>query len=273
MTRILIYAISLLFVAGLQLRVAIAEERLVLTGSSTVAPIAGEIARLYEKSHPGVHIDIQTGGSSRGIIDLRRGLSDIAMVSRALRPEERDDLAGHMIARDGLVVIVHENNPIRRLSSDAIRRIYTGKARNWSDFGGPPGTIVIVSKAEGRATLELFLEYFGLESKNLTPDIIIGDNQQGIKIVVGNPNAIAYVALSTAIYSIRNGDSIALVALDGIEPTAEAVATGRYPLIRELNLVTGGTPIEPLAQMFIEFAVSERVLPVLESFDVAAPAR
>ena len=195
------------------------------------------------------------------------------MVSRALRPEERDDLAGHMIARDGLAIIVHENNLMRRLSRAAIRRIYTGKKRRWSDFGGSPGTIVVVSKAEGRATLELFLEYFELQSRDLTPDVIIGDNQQGIKIVAGNPNAIGYVALSAAIDSIRNGAPIALVAFDGIEPTAGAVATGRYPLIRELNLVTGRTPKGPLVQRFIEFAVSDRVRPVLESFDVAPPAR
>ena len=85
--------------------------KLTLTGSSTVAPLAGELAKRYESLHPGVRIDVQTGGSSRGIADARRGTADIGMASRALKPGE-EDLAAHTIALDGITVIVHKDNPV-----------------------------------------------------------------------------------------------------------------------------------------------------------------
>src|SRR5919198_550720 len=57
---------------------------LVVTGSSTVYPLMRDIVRRFERSNPGVSIAIRSGGSGKGIADLRAGLSDIAMLSRQL---------------------------------------------------------------------------------------------------------------------------------------------------------------------------------------------
>ena len=62
--------------------------------------------------------------------------------------------------------------------------IYTGKIVNWKDAGGNDAPITVVNKAEGRSTLELFLHYFGLKNTDAKPQVVIGDNQQGIKTVV-----------------------------------------------------------------------------------------
>ena len=63
-------------------------KKLVLTGSSTVAPVMHEIARRFESQHPEYRIDVQTGGSSRGIGDAKNGVADIGMASRDLKPTE-----------------------------------------------------------------------------------------------------------------------------------------------------------------------------------------
>ncbi|MFQ5744400.1 MAG: substrate-binding domain-containing protein, partial [Acidobacteriota bacterium] len=73
--------------------------KLVLTGSSTVAPLASEIGKRFETLHPQTRIDVQMGGSSRGIADARQGLADIGLVSRALHADE-SDLHAFTIARD-----------------------------------------------------------------------------------------------------------------------------------------------------------------------------
>ena len=65
-------------------------EKLVLTGSSTVAPLAAEIGKRFESLHSNVRVDVQTGGSSRGVSDARAGLADIGMASRALKDDEKD---------------------------------------------------------------------------------------------------------------------------------------------------------------------------------------
>lgn len=67
--------------------------KLVLTGSSTVGPLASELGKRFEALHSDVRIDVQTGGSGRGITDARQGLADIGKVSRALKDDEHDLLA------------------------------------------------------------------------------------------------------------------------------------------------------------------------------------
>ncbi|MDT0496642.1 hypothetical protein RM530_04605 [Algiphilus sp. W345] len=52
-----------------------AADKLVLTGSSTVAPLAAELGKRFEQQQPGTRIDVQSGGSSRGVQDARSGLA------------------------------------------------------------------------------------------------------------------------------------------------------------------------------------------------------
>lgn len=234
-----------------------ASQRLVLTGSSTLAPLAGEIARRFESFHPGVRINVQTGGSSRGIHDVRKGIAVIGLVSRALKADEAD-LQAFTIAQDGISLIVHSGNPVTALNRKQIADIYTGRITHWNAVGGADARIAVVNKAEGRSTLELFLGYLQLKNSEIKPHIIIGDNAQAIKTVTGNPHAIGYVSIGAAEYEARRGAPVRLLSLDGIAASAENVRQGIFPLSRPLNLVTVGEP-QGLARRFIEFARSPQV--------------
>jgi ABC-type phosphate transport system substrate-binding protein len=154
--------------------------RLTLTGSSTIAPLALEIAKRYEEQNGNVRIDVETGGSSRGMADARKGLADIGMVSRSLKADEAD-LTGHLLARDGVGIIVHASNPIEAITGAEVVSIYKREITSWETLGGPNAGIVLIHKAEGRSTLEVFLDHFKLDNPSIKPDVIVGDNEQGIK--------------------------------------------------------------------------------------------
>lgn len=233
------------------------QQTLTITGSSTVAPLVTEIAKRYESQHESVRIDVQTGGSSRGIADARRQLADIGMASRALKPTETD-LAGHLIAIDGVAMIVHADNPVQTLSNEQIVQIYQGKLTNWQQVGGLNTEIVVINKASGRSTLEVFLKHFKLENDAIQASVIIGDNEQGIKTVSGNMSAIGYVSVGAAEYQMQNGVPIRALPLAGVPATTTNLTNGTFPLARELNLITVGE-ISPLAQDFIDFAQSNAV--------------
>ena len=126
------------------------QEKLVISGSSTMAPLIAEIGKRFENLHPGTRVDVQTGGSSRGIADTVNGLADIGMVSRALKPQEHA-LHRTAIAHDGITMILHKDNPVNELSNDQIRSIYSGVITNWKTVGGPDAPITVVNKAEGRS--------------------------------------------------------------------------------------------------------------------------
>jgi phosphate transport system substrate-binding protein len=233
------------------------QAKLVLTGSSTVAPLVAEIAKRFEAQHAGVRVDVQTGGSSRGIADVRRGTADIGMVSRALKNDEAD-LAGVVIARDGVGLIVHRDNPLLALSDEQTAAIFTGRIKDWSELGGKSGPITVISKAEGRATLEVFLAYTKLKSEDIKASVIIGDNQQGIRSVATDPQAIAYVSVGAAELEIAQGLPLRLLPVGGIAATSANVGNGTFPLSRPLLLVTRGQA-QGLALSFIEFAQSPAV--------------
>ena len=237
--------------------------RLMLTGSSTLAPLMAEIGRRFEAEHEGVRIEVQMGGSSKGIKDARSGLVALGMASRELTEEERVDLVPYTIARDGVALIVHSSNPVTALDPDDVRSIYRGELTNWRELGGLDEEIVVVNKASGRATLEVFLDHFGLGEGEIKADIVIGDNQQGIKTVAGNPFAIGYVSIGSAASDVELGTPIRLLPAGGVAATLENVAGGRFPISRPLNLVSKG-PAQGLVLEFARFAASESVRDLVE---------
>ena len=99
-----------------------AENKLSMTGSSTVAPLALEIAKRFESQNSGLRIDVQTGGSGRGIADARNGTADIGLVSRSLKADE-SDLQGHTIA-DGKPTRINRRLHHRLSCNPCQARIY-----------------------------------------------------------------------------------------------------------------------------------------------------
>jgi phosphate transport system substrate-binding protein len=237
--------------------------KLVITGSSTIAPLMSELALEYERLHPGVRIDVQSGGSGRGIADARNGEAQFGMVSRALRSEE-SDLRVWPIARDGVAMIVHESNPLQALSSKQVQDIYSGRVQTWEQLGGEGGDISVVHKASGRATLDVFLEFFDLKNPEVQADIIAGENEQAIKTVVADPRALAYVSIGTAEADIHNGVAIKLLALDGVAASTDAVAQGVYAMARPLNVVAAQKPLG-VAAAFLAFIRSSAAAPIIRA--------
>jgi len=246
--------------AGLALAIGAqaGEKKLVLTGASTVAPLAAEIGKRFEKLNPGTQVDVQTGGSARGVNDARVGLSDIGMVSRDLKPDEEQQLKAFTIAYDGVCMIVHKSNPIATLTKDQVIAIYTGRITNWKEIGGADRKITVVNKAEGRSTLELFLHHFGLTNSQIKAHVVVGDNEQDIKTVVGNVGAVAYVSIGTAEFDVDQGLPLKLLPMDGVAATTVNVKNRTFPLMRVLNLVTKGQPTG-LSKQFIDYARTESV--------------
>jgi phosphate transport system substrate-binding protein len=238
-------------------------QTLVLTGSSTIAPVVAEVARQYERRHPGVRIDVQSGGSSRGIGDVRVGLADIGMVSRALEGPEHG-LQAYPVARDGVGIILNAQNPVVALTDAQLVAIYRGEIESWGEVGGFDRQIVVVHKAEGRATLEVFLGYFGLDNGDVKADVIVGENEHAIKTVAGSPDAIGYVSIGTAAIDIEHGVPIKLLGVGGVVATLENLRRGVYPIERPLNLVTR-EPATGLARAFIAFVRSPATTPAIEA--------
>jgi phosphate transport system substrate-binding protein len=249
---------------------AAAAQRLTVVGSSTIAPLMGELAKQFEATHPGVRVDVQAGGTSRGLLEVRQGTAQIGMVSRALKADEAD-VSSVLIARDGLGIIVHRSNPLQQIGREQIIGIFSGKLKNWQQLGGPDLPITVVSKAEGRSTLEIFSAHFGLPYRDLRAQVVIGDNQQGIQTVAGAPGAIGYVSIGAAEYESQQGAAVKLLTFDGHVPSTAQVAAGTYPITRELNLVFK-PPVTPATQALLDAARSPEAAALIKAQFFVPPA-
>lgn len=234
-----------------------------VTGSSTVAPIVWDAAKRYEESHPGVRIEVQTGGSSRGIGDATTAVADLGMASRALKDEEKVELTAHVLAADGVCVIVHKDNPVKQLNKQQLIDIYTKKITHWNQVGGNNATIVVANKAEGRATLEVFLAYLGLDNADVKADLVVGENLHAINSVVSNPGTVGYVSIGTAVAEAGAGTPIKLVVTDGVVPSMESVRNATFPITRPLIVVTDAET-SPAARGFLDYLISSETNDIVE---------
>lgn len=232
--------------------------KLTITGSSTVAPLVGEIAKRFEENNPAVRVDVQSGGSGKGIADARQRIVNIGMASRDLKPDE-DGLIAHRIAADGVGLIVNQSNQVNELTESQVVGLYTGRYKNWKELGGADLPVIVVHKAEGRATLEVFLKHFRLTNPQVKADVIVGDNEHGVKTVANTKGAIGYVSIGTAEADIEIGHPIRLLPLRGVAASSENVANGSYPMSRFLNLVMPSQSDSDLEREFVNYCQSEDV--------------
>lgn len=104
-----------------------------VAGSTSVTPLMEKLQEAYQQLNPDVKFEMQSNGSSQGIKAAIDGSYDIGMSSRELKDEEAKQLNRHILAIDGIAVIVNNDNPFDDLSGSDITKIYTGEITKWSE--------------------------------------------------------------------------------------------------------------------------------------------
>ncbi|KPK62547.1 phosphate ABC transporter substrate-binding protein [candidate division WOR_3 bacterium SM23_42] len=244
-----ITALILLLVVGLF------AQKLTIQGSTTVLPIAQAAAEAYMDNNPDADITVRGGGSGTGIAALIDGATDIADASRPMKDKEiktaREkgvDPVAHVVARDGIAVVVHPDNPINEISIDDIKAIYTGEISRWDKVGGK-GSIVVVSRDAASGTFEAFNELALHKAKLTDGALMLASNLEIARTVAQTPGAIGYVGLGYLT------DEIKALKVNGVLPSEATVNDESYPLARPLYMYTSGNP-KGLAKTFIDFVMS-----------------
>lgn len=107
----------------------------VVAGSSSVTPVMEKLAESYEAVNADVTVEVQQSDSTTGVNMTAEGTCDIGMASRDLKDEETElGLTATVIARDGIAVIVNQENDVEELSSEQVKAVYTGEITAWEDL-------------------------------------------------------------------------------------------------------------------------------------------
>jgi phosphate transport system substrate-binding protein len=230
--------------------------QLQLAGSTTVQPLAEELAEAFMKLNPDVVIEIQGGGSSVGITSAGEGTVDIGNASREIKSSEFEkfpDLQVFTIAYDGIAIVTHPDTKLDTLSVEQVRDIFAGEITNFSEAGGPNAPIVVVAREEGSGTRaafeELVMEYG--EEKVITERALLQQSNGQVRTTVSTtPNSIGFLSFGFLDASTRG------VPIDGVEPMVSNVKNGSYTIFRPLNMLTNGAPND-LAQAFLDYILSD----------------
>lgn len=222
---------------------ALAGENIIIDGSTTVGPIAKAFAEFYKESHPDVNITISESGSGNGVKSLINKACNIANLSRFMKESEFKSCVAngvlpvaHVVAFDGLAVIVNPKNKIRSLTMSDIAAIYTGKITNWKQLGGDDAKIVVVSRDTNSGTYETFNELVLKKAKIVKDAEYVGSNGQARTRVNTTKDAIAYVGLGFV------DDTVKPLSVEGILPNPKSITSGKYPIARPLFMFTNGYP-------------------------------
>lgn len=231
-------------------------ETITVAGSTTVLPIAQKTAEAYMDTHPNADIQVSGGGSSVGVKSVGEGTMSIGMASRDLKDSEKEgypDLVQHVVAKDGIALIVYASNPIDYLTVEDVKSIYDGSYTNWNEVGGDDMEIVVIGRDSASGTREFFWEHV-MGKDDFTQDMLEMNSNGAVKQQVSQtPGAIGYVGLGYI------DDTVKAVDIDTGDGTAEAtvanVLAGEYPIARSLNMFTDGQPTG-LAKSYLDYIMS-----------------
>ena len=206
-------------------------------------------------------------GSGAGVTSAIDGTADLGLASRALKPEEESQGAqAHIVALDGVAVVVNPANPVGDLTVDQIAQIFTGEITNWKDLGGDDAEIAVYGREAGSGTRGAFEEIVGVTDncKYLNEYSSTGDV---IGNVASNPSAIGYASLSAV------GDNVKAVKVNGVDCTEATVQDGSYEIQRPFLMITkDGTQLSDAARAFLDYAESSDVADLIAQAGAVPPA-
>jgi phosphate transport system substrate-binding protein len=211
-------------------------------------------------------IEIDAEGSATAFTGLAAGSCDVGMASRAiddaevatLRERGHGDLRSaateHVIALDGIAVIVHPNNPLRALNRAALHDVFAGSITDWAALGGNPGPIHVLARDAKSGTFDV-VKHLVLGKSDLTSSAQRFARSEALAAAVAADSAaIGFVGFPY----VRTAKVLAVgeVGATPLRPSRFTVATEGYMLSRRLYLYTLPKPRTPLATDLVNFALS-----------------
>lgn len=197
---------------------------------------AAGLAELVSNPYGRASLQFIVGNATTLLRDLDDGQLD-AILLHYLPPG--DPHWFNPVALDGLVIIVHPDNPISSLTRPQAQAIFSGRITNWAAVGGPDQSIVVISRERESGARAIFSERV-LAGQPLAVTALAQTGQPAVlETIARGPAAIGYAMMGSA-------GGVKAVTVDGIEATPATTASQTYPLTVPLYFVA---PAEPQGEL------------------------
>ncbi len=199
-------------------------------GSTALQPLVEAASYGFAEKNPEIVVNVQGGGSGTGLSQVQSGAVEIG--NSDLFAEEKSGidaskLVDFQVAVAGIAVITNQKVSVDNLTTEQLRKIFTGKITNWKQLGGQDLEITIVNRAASSGT-------------RVTFDAVIMDG------------AISYLSFAYL------DDSVKTLKLNGFEPNAKNVATNDWPIWSYEHMYTKGKP-NSYTKQFLDYMISDEV--------------
>lgn len=183
------------------------------------------------------------------------------------------ELEYYPFAKDSFVFFVNKDNPVDTLTSEQIRKIYSGEITNWKDVGGNDAEIIAYQRNEDSGSQNLMKKFMG-DTPLMQPKVdTINSMGEIIDIIAEYDNDVNAIGYSVGYYmsEMHFSEDVKVIKLDGIEASAENIRSSIYPQILEYALVFDSNEAEnsPIRKM-VEFLKSEDGIELIEDTNFIA---
>ncbi|MBJ6750844.1 substrate-binding domain-containing protein [Geomonas anaerohicana] len=234
-----------------------AAETLRINGTGAGLVVVKPLAVAFQKENPGIIVEMEKSlGSSAAIKAVSRNALDLAISGRPLKPaESAEGLIQKQWGRTPFAVLANRQLRVSGVSLNELAAMYAGSSK-W-----PGGELVRVvlrpnEDVDTKLTRSMSPEMDrGVSAAQARKDMLLGiTDDEAFEVVKKTEGAVAVMALSLA---LSQPNAVAVLKLDGVQPSVANVASGKYRYVKEMHLVTR-KDVPAAAAKFIKFLESRK---------------
>ena len=230
------------------------------SGATSFQKLVESAAAKFEDAYPDVTVAITGGGSGQGLSDVKDGKAQIGrsdvFAEEKLDAADAAKLTDYTVAVVGMGPIVNSKVDVDNLTTEQLKGIFTGKITDWSEVGGTAGKIQVIERKAGSGTRATF-EAAVLAGEKAPDDFapVAEEDSSGtvVEKIQATDGAISYLA-----FSYFDDTKFKALKVDGVEPKAQNVASGKFNIWAYEHMYTAADADEA-TQAFIDFMMSDEV--------------